>query len=171
MLKNSTRQVRNGRELESLDWCNCTNVLAAKQSEYLRSSNCVQTPVLEFLNNLWRLGTEQEQGSRTGPPGYTAWRNWFLGIDSKAPQKFKNSGSVQGAAQNHTLLPVASKYIYGRTYIYVYKIKYKFFIFLQVVRTNAEVYSVLLTYLNLLIHLYYVTLVYVAHPFISSISK
>ncbi len=26
-------------------------------------------------------------------PGYTAWRNWFLGIDSWAPLKFKNSGS------------------------------------------------------------------------------
>ncbi len=30
---------------------------------------------------------------RTGPPGYTAWRNWFLGIDSWAPKKFKNLGS------------------------------------------------------------------------------
>jgi hypothetical protein len=25
--------------------------------------------------------------------GYTAWRNWFLGIDSWTPYKFKNSGS------------------------------------------------------------------------------
>jgi hypothetical protein len=24
-------------------------------------------------------------GCRTGPPGYTAWRNWFLGIDSWDP--------------------------------------------------------------------------------------
>ncbi len=68
-------------------------------------------------------------------------------------------------------MPVSSKYMYGQTYIYIYKIKYKFVIFLQVVRTNAEVYSVLLTYLNILIHLYCVTLVYVTYPFISSISK
>jgi hypothetical protein len=38
--------------------------------------------VLEFLNNLWGLGTEKEKGCRTGPPGYTAWRNWFCGINS-----------------------------------------------------------------------------------------
>ncbi len=41
--------------------------------------------VLEFLNILWWLGTEKEQGCRIGPPGYTAWWNWFLGIDSWAP--------------------------------------------------------------------------------------
>jgi hypothetical protein len=35
-----------------------------------------------ILNNLWGLGVELEQGCRTGPPGYTASRNWFLGIDS-----------------------------------------------------------------------------------------
>jgi hypothetical protein len=45
---------------------------------------------LVFLKNLKRLGTEEEYGCRTGPPG------WFhaLGIDSWAPHKFKNSGSV-----------------------------------------------------------------------------
>ncbi len=53
-----------------------------------------QNAVLEFLNNLQWLGTEQEQGCRTGPPGNTAWRNWFLGIVSWAPYKDKNSGSV-----------------------------------------------------------------------------
>jgi hypothetical protein len=41
--------------------------------------------VLEFLNSQWGPGTEQEFGCPTGPPGYTAWRNWFLGIDSWAP--------------------------------------------------------------------------------------
>jgi hypothetical protein len=41
--------------------------------------------VLEFLNKLWGLETEQEQGCRTGRPAYTAWRNWFYGIDSCAP--------------------------------------------------------------------------------------
>jgi hypothetical protein len=35
-------------------------------------------PVLEFLHNLQAT--------------HTAWRNCFLGIDSWAPQKFKNSG-------------------------------------------------------------------------------
>ncbi len=41
--------------------------------------------VLEFLNNLWGLGIEQEEGCRSGPPGYTDWWNLFLGIDSWAP--------------------------------------------------------------------------------------
>ncbi len=31
---------------------------------------------------------------------YTAWRNWFLGSDSCAPRKFKNSGSERGEGQN-----------------------------------------------------------------------
>ncbi len=39
---------------------------------------------LEFLNILWGLGTEYELGYSTGPPGYLGWRNWFLGIDSRA---------------------------------------------------------------------------------------
>jgi hypothetical protein len=34
-----------------------------------------QLSVLEFLNNLWGLGTEKEKVCGTGPPGYTAWRN------------------------------------------------------------------------------------------------
>ncbi len=50
--------------------------------------------VLKILIDLWELGTEQEQGYRTGPPGYTAWGNWFVGIDSWASLKFKNSGSM-----------------------------------------------------------------------------
>ncbi len=40
--------------------------------------------VMELLNNLWGLGTELVLGCRRGPPGYTAWRNWFLGIDTWA---------------------------------------------------------------------------------------
>ncbi len=32
-------------------------------------------------------------GCRSGPLGYTACRNWFLGIDSRSPKKFRNSGS------------------------------------------------------------------------------
>ncbi len=39
---------------------------------------------LEFLKSLWGLGTEEEQGYRTGPPGHIGWRNSFLGIDSWA---------------------------------------------------------------------------------------
>jgi hypothetical protein len=41
-------------------------------------------PELEFLKSLWGLGTEEEEGYRTGPPGYIGWRNSFLGIDSGA---------------------------------------------------------------------------------------
>jgi hypothetical protein len=51
------------------------------------------TPELEFLKRLWGLGTEEEEGYRTGPPGYIAWRNSFLGIDSGAPYTFKNTSS------------------------------------------------------------------------------
>ncbi len=39
------------------------------------------------------LGTEEEEGYRTGPPGYIGWRNSFLGIDSGAPYTFKNTSS------------------------------------------------------------------------------
>ncbi len=41
----------------------------------------------------WGLGTEEEEGYRTGLPGYIGWRNSFLGIDSGAPYTFKNTGS------------------------------------------------------------------------------
>jgi hypothetical protein len=39
------------------------------------------------------LGTGEEEGYRTGPPGYIGWRNSFLGIDSGAPYTFKNTSS------------------------------------------------------------------------------
>ncbi len=45
-------------------------------------------PELEFLQSLWGLGTEEEEGYRTGPPGYIGWRNSFLEIDSGAPYTF-----------------------------------------------------------------------------------
>jgi hypothetical protein len=48
---------------------------------------------LEFLKSLWALGTEEEEGYRTGPSGYIGWRNSFLGIDSGAQYTFKNTGS------------------------------------------------------------------------------
>jgi hypothetical protein len=47
-----------------------------------------------IFKSLWGLGTEEEEGYRTGPPGYIDWRNSFLGIDFGAPYTFKNTGSV-----------------------------------------------------------------------------
>jgi hypothetical protein len=52
---------------------------------------------LEFLKRLWGLGTEEEEGYRTGPPGYIGWRNSLLGIDSGAPYTYKNTSSVFSA--------------------------------------------------------------------------
>ncbi len=49
-----------------------------------------------FKQSIWGLGTELEQGCRTGPPGYTMHSLAGIGsfrIDSWAPKKFKNSGS------------------------------------------------------------------------------
>ncbi len=48
---------------------------------------------LEFLKSLWGLGIEEEEGYRTGSPGYIGWRNSFLGINSGAPYAFKTTGS------------------------------------------------------------------------------
>jgi hypothetical protein len=45
---------------------------------------------LEFLKSLWGLGTEEEEGYRTGPPGY---RQTEFGSDSGVPYTFKNTGS------------------------------------------------------------------------------
>jgi hypothetical protein len=45
-------------------------------------------PVLEFLNNLWRLGTKSELGFHTGPPRYSTWAGGIdslESIDSRAP--------------------------------------------------------------------------------------
>ena len=56
------------------------------------SGQIVPVTVLEFLNNLW--GARNRVGiGLSYRPGYTAWRNWTLGIDSWVPYKFKNSGS------------------------------------------------------------------------------
>jgi hypothetical protein len=44
---------------------------------------------LEFLKSLWGLGTEEEEGYRTGPPGYIGWRNSFVGIDSGPHTRLK----------------------------------------------------------------------------------
>jgi hypothetical protein len=56
---------------------------------------CSTSTELEFLKRLWGLGTGEEEGYRTGPPGYIGWRNSFLGIDSGAPYTFKNTSSVE----------------------------------------------------------------------------
>jgi hypothetical protein len=37
-----------------------------------KGDSCFLESELEFLNNLWGLGTELEQGCCTGPSGYTA---------------------------------------------------------------------------------------------------
>ncbi len=60
------------------------------------SSYILHLSELEFLKRLWGLGTGEEEGYRTGPPGYIGWRNSFLGIDSGAPYTFKNTSSVLG---------------------------------------------------------------------------
>jgi hypothetical protein len=59
-------------------------------------------PELEFLKRLWGLGTGEEEGYRTGPPGYIGWRNSFLGIDSGAPYTFKNTSSGNTEILIHT---------------------------------------------------------------------
>jgi hypothetical protein len=54
---------------------------------------------LEFFKSLLGLGTKEEEGHRTDPPGYIGWRNSFLGIDSGAPYTFKNTGHLLFALQ------------------------------------------------------------------------
>ncbi len=44
----------------------------------------IKRPTGIFKQSIWGLGTEQEQGYRTGPPDYIGWRNSFLGIESWA---------------------------------------------------------------------------------------
>ncbi len=60
----------------------------------IRIRNLSECSELEFLKSPWRLGTEEEESYRTGPPGYIGWRNSFLGIDSGAPYTFKSTGSA-----------------------------------------------------------------------------
>jgi hypothetical protein len=37
---------------------------------------------LEFLKSLWGLGTEEEEGYRTGPPGFIGWRAGINSLES-----------------------------------------------------------------------------------------
>jgi hypothetical protein len=48
--------------------------MANRSACYLLDASNLFSPELEFLKSLWGLGTEEEQGYRTGPPGYTGWR-------------------------------------------------------------------------------------------------
>ncbi len=48
-----------------------------------------------IFNESMGEGTEEEEGYRTGEPGYIGWRNSFLGIDSGAPYTYKNTGSAE----------------------------------------------------------------------------
>jgi hypothetical protein len=41
----------------------------------VRSPKFIWAPELDFLKNLWGLGTKEEEGYRTGPPGYIGWWN------------------------------------------------------------------------------------------------
>ncbi len=68
---------------------------------------------LEFLKSLWGLGTEEEEGYRTGPPGYIGWRNSFPGIDSGAPNTFKNTGSVCRLAESNRFRGFLNIYKFG----------------------------------------------------------
>jgi hypothetical protein len=63
-----------------------------------------QIPELKFLKSMG-LETEEEEGYRTGPPGYIGWQNSFLGIDSGAPYALKNTGSV--SLPTNVLVPKA----------------------------------------------------------------
>jgi hypothetical protein len=51
-------------------------------------------PELEFFpHSMWARNREGI-GLSYRPAGYIGWRNWLLGIDSRAPYKFKNVGSA-----------------------------------------------------------------------------
>ncbi len=64
---------------------------------------------MEFLKSLWGLGTEEEGGYHTGPPGYIDWRNSFLEIDSGAPSTFKNMGSARSCTTiNISVKPIGT---------------------------------------------------------------
>jgi hypothetical protein len=50
------------------------------------------------------LGTESEKGVITGLPSFTAWRNWFLGIDLGLLESLKIQAllpSPRGESTNH----------------------------------------------------------------------
>ncbi len=72
-----------------------------------------RSPELEFLKSLWGLGTKEEEGYRTGLPG---WRNSFLGIDSGAPYTFKNTGSVLLSRSSHSMAKLAAATPWDSTY-------------------------------------------------------
>jgi hypothetical protein len=59
------------------------------RNRFLKINSASLCSQLEFLKSLWGLGTKEEEGYRTGPPGYIGWRNSFLGIDSGPHTRLK----------------------------------------------------------------------------------
>ncbi len=81
MEENTVTSSLNGISTDQLG----NRVVGVGRETVVRSPPPLFTAELEFLKSLWGLGTEEEKGYRTGPPGYIGWRNSFLGIDSWAP--------------------------------------------------------------------------------------
>jgi hypothetical protein len=100
---------------------------------------------LEFLKSLWGLGTEEEEGYRTGPPGYIGWRNSFLGIDSGAPYTFKNTGS--GFLHSISFVVKTSfvhipSIVQSKRYVFIIVVKNNFTIFYCLSEKCKSLYSV-----------------------------
>ncbi len=68
---------------------------------------------IQSWKSLWGLGTEEEEGYRTGLPGYIGWRNSFLGIDSGAPYTFKNTGSGKLGKIQSIIGALVPKHVYS----------------------------------------------------------
>ncbi len=62
----------------------CRNAVL-EMGKSLPFKDLVRNTELEFLKSQWGLGTEEEYGYRTGPPGFIGWRSSFLGLNSGAP--------------------------------------------------------------------------------------
>jgi len=84
-------------------WATSEDIIAGDQAGLLaqaNSSHCPRSVGINTTAGIFKeakgLGNEDEEGYRTGPPGYIGWRNSFLGIDSVAPYTFKNTSSVLG---------------------------------------------------------------------------
>jgi hypothetical protein len=52
---------------------------------FLLNSTIKENSAGIFKQSFGSIGTEKEEVCRARPPGYTAWRNEFIGIDSWAP--------------------------------------------------------------------------------------
>jgi hypothetical protein len=58
---------------QKAEFVNVSGAQESIPSAYVAWGAGSTNPEMEFLNNLWGLGTEYEKGYRTGPPG--GWRN------------------------------------------------------------------------------------------------